>query len=460
MHYVKLIYTIVFFAPKAEESHRNLQNQCPYELTKRRKTSHFNNLTEAASKMDLKPDDTKHEIGTNPERQCRKVSNPEAALTWGAKALIPVARPLLPSAEMLLPYMQRIDQTRIYANQGPLVRALQDRLSARLGLASGTIAAGANATLALTISLSAMGVRPGKFCLMPAWTFAASAHAAIAAGLKPYLLDVDPKTWTFSPASVISAVERLGRGRVGAVMPVAPFGAPIDSRGWDAFYEQTRIPVVIDAAAGFDLLQPTLVPTVVSLHATKVLGAGEGGFVVSRDASVIAEVQRRANFGFWGAREASVVATNAKMSEYSAAVALASLDAWPETRARWITVAQAYRHALAACPGVTAMPGFGNFATTTCVVRLDPNLVDATRISLQLSDLGITTRRWWGRGLQAEPAFARAARDDLPVTEILGAETIGLPCSVDLGRGDITRICKALTHLLQPETQLLLRERA
>jgi dTDP-4-amino-4,6-dideoxygalactose transaminase len=316
-------------------------------------------------------------------------------------------------------------------------------------LASGTIAAGANATLALTISLSAMGARPGKFCLMPAWTFAASAHAAIAAGLKPYLLDVDPKTWTFSPASVISAVERLGRGRVGAVMPVAPFGAPIDSRGWDAFYEQTRIPVVIDAAAGFDLLQ-----------ATKVLGAGEGGFVVSRDASVIAEVQRRANFGFWGAREASVVATNAKMSEYSAAVALASLDAWPETRACWIAVAQAYRHALTACPGVSAMPRFGDFATTTCVVRLDPNLVDATRISLQLGDLGIATRRWWGRGLQAETAFARAARDDLPVTEMLGAETIGLPCSVDLGRGDITRICKALTHLLQPETQLLLRERA
>jgi len=221
--------------------------------------------------MGLKPELAKEETDIHPDRQGRKLRNPNAApLAWGTKAPIPVARPLLPSSEMVLPYLQRIDQARIYANQGPLTRSLQDRISARLGLASGTVAAGANATLGLTLALSAMGARPGRFCLMPAWTFAASAHAAIAAGLKPYLLDVDPKTWTFSPATVISAVERLGRDRVAAVMPVAPFGAPIDSRGWDVFYEQTRIPVVIDAAAGFDLLQPTLVD---DLSITEMLGA-------------------------------------------------------------------------------------------------------------------------------------------------------------------------------------------
>lgn len=39
-------------------------------------------------------------------------------------------------------------------------------------------------------------------------------------------------------------------------------------------------------------------PAVVSLHATKVLGVGEDGFVIGTDANLIQELQKRANFGF------------------------------------------------------------------------------------------------------------------------------------------------------------------
>jgi dTDP-4-amino-4,6-dideoxygalactose transaminase len=38
-------------------------------------------------------------------------------------------------------------------------------------------------------------------------------------------------------------------------------------------------------------------PAVVSLHATKVLGAGEDGFVIGTDANLIQELQKQANFG-------------------------------------------------------------------------------------------------------------------------------------------------------------------
>ena len=65
-------------------------------------------------------------------------------------------------------------------------------------------------------------------------------------------------------------------------MPVVPFGQPIDVAAWDRFAAATGLPVVIDAAAGFDTLVPGRIPTVVSLHATKVLGAGEGAFVTLR----------------------------------------------------------------------------------------------------------------------------------------------------------------------------------
>jgi len=74
------------------------------------------------------------------------------------------------------------------------------------------------------------------------------------------------------------------------------------------------------------------VPVVVSLHATKALGIGEGGFVASTDHALIGAVARCCNFGFLGSRETRVPAFNAKMSEVHAAVGLAALDGWPRTR--------------------------------------------------------------------------------------------------------------------------------
>src|ERR1039458_2512438 len=72
-------------------------------------------------------------------------------------------------------------------------------------------------------------------------------------------------------------------GKVGAVIAVSPFGAPLEIAPWRDLQEQTGMPVVVDAAAGFDTAGDSPIPQVVSLHATKILGAGEGGFVATAD---------------------------------------------------------------------------------------------------------------------------------------------------------------------------------
>jgi hypothetical protein len=50
---------------------------------------------------------------------------------------IPVLRPLLPQADRLLPYLRRIDASRIYTNWGPLASELECRLSGQFGLTDG-----------------------------------------------------------------------------------------------------------------------------------------------------------------------------------------------------------------------------------------------------------------------------------------------------------------------------------
>src|SRR6202041_975237 len=95
---------------------------------------------------------------------------------------IPIARPRLPTRAAIAPYLDRIDAARWYANHGPLVREPETRLAARLGERT-AVTTVANGTVALTLALQAAGAKPGTLCLMPAWTFVATAHAAMAAGL-------------------------------------------------------------------------------------------------------------------------------------------------------------------------------------------------------------------------------------------------------------------------------------
>ena len=356
--------------------------------------------------------------------------------------MIPVLRPKLPPADRLVPYLAAIDDARWYSNFGPCARKFEERLCSHFGLENGTTTTIANATLGLTLALAAQRAPAGTLCLMPGWTFVASAHAAVLAGLVPYFVDVNPSTWALDPSAIETEIARAPAA-VGAVMVVAPFGQPIDYAAWDGFRLRTGLPVVIDAAAAFDSLQVGETPTVVSLHATKILGVGEGGFVASRDPLIIGAIRRRSNFGFHGGRDAVTAGVNAKLSEYHAAVGLASLDTWSETRVEWMSVASAYRQAMAKSNSISLQPGFGEtWVSSTCIVSVDEHV--QLKALQTLAAVGIETRLWWGAGAHSQPATAEFPRASLPVTERLARSSIGLPIYRDLQPDQVKYIAATL----------------
>ncbi len=99
---------------------------------------------------------------------------------------IPIARPRMPKAEALLPYLERIDRNRTYSNFGPLVAELEARLARRLGVDPACVVTVSNATAGLTLALQALTEGRAGVCLMPSWTFVASAHAVAAAASRPF----------------------------------------------------------------------------------------------------------------------------------------------------------------------------------------------------------------------------------------------------------------------------------
>ncbi len=358
-----------------------------------------------------------------------------------AAAGIAVFRPQLPTADRLLPYLRAIDAGRRYTNQGPLLERFERRLARHFAVAPERVVAVANATAGLTLSLLAASAAEaaGRLCIMPSWTHEATAVAVLRAGLTPWLHDVDAVTWQLDPATVADGIRR--DPRVAHVMVTAPFGATVDPGPWGELAERTGVGVTIDAASGFDRLRGGPVDAVVSLHATKVLGIGEGGVVVAGGTARAARIRDLARLGLSETRVLPQAGMNAKLSEYAAAVGLAALDEWPARRASLQRLRDHYATRLGGqdqAPRLWRPDGM----SSTLMVRLPRPTAAATAAAL--ADQGIETRRWWHAGCHRQPAFAGLPRQPLPVSEALADSVLGLPFHTDLDAPAIDRIAAAL----------------
>src|SRR5438132_3851347 len=108
------------------------------------------------------------------------------------KATVPVLIPRLPTAQELLPYLLRIDASNYYSNYGPLWHEFRDGFAEYLSRrASGVdvhVALTSSGTTSLDLALRTRAISGRRFCLMPSYTFIATAHAVCNAGLEPFLL--------------------------------------------------------------------------------------------------------------------------------------------------------------------------------------------------------------------------------------------------------------------------------
>lgn len=365
------------------------------------------------------------------------------------EGIIRVMRPRLPTAAQLLPYLERIDEARIYSNYGPLVVEFEARLAALFGcgVIANTASSG-TAALAGAILAAAGRAKPAApFALIPAYTFTATAAVAEMCGYQPYFVDVDAECWMLEPG-LLPAHPMIDK--VGIVIPVAPYGRPVPQAPWLSFQAGTGIPVVIDDAAASDRLAaepaPFLgeIPACLSLHATKALGCGEGGAILTTDEGLAAGILRSLNFGFGSERNSICASINGKMSEYHAAIGLAELDGWSEKLARLGAVATCYRRVMEAGGCTDRMVMMPDISAVYALYRARSE-TEAERICNNLRVAGIEYRLWYGAGLQSNAYFANCRRDALTETEEFAPRLLGLPMSVDLTPADIERIATAVT---------------
>ena len=304
-----------------------------------------------------------------------------------------------------------------FANFGPLEVELRARFAERFGVDEAQVATAANATLALT---GAVATAQPREWTVPSLTFTATAAAVMGAGRALRFADVRPDDWWLDTRGIPQQSEHDE-----GVILVAPYGSDLGPVR-DLPHEH----VIVDAAASVGAIGALawLPPTwavIVSLHATKVLGIGEGAVVVFGTAERTEAFQRWQNFGLVTTRSSEVVGTNAKLCEPLAVVAHAALDGWEDERAEWLAARRSVEE-VADDLGLTLHPATRGTVTPYTVAVL-PDAATTAEVEEVVSEHGVGTRRWWAAGCHRMPAYAAVPHPPLPVTEDLAARTLGLP---------------------------------
>lgn len=368
---------------------------------------------------------------------------------------LPFLRPRLVETDEIVPYLQRIDATRLYSNFGPLALEFEQRVLSEYFASVGAVSTVHNATVGLMLAIDTVRRTSGRYAVMPSFTFAATPQAALWCGLEPYFVDVRPGDFCVEERAVERAVEDLGDD-LAVVVPYAAFGTACDLE----FYAQLQrrgVPVVVDGAASFGSTStgrqfgagfPGSV--VFSFHATKSFGVGEGGLVYSGDPGLIARIRQGSNFGFSQARASEFRGLNGKLSEYTAAVALATLDRYPAKVATRQRVHDAYVASLASHGLLEAGWGLqqiqGMVAHQFMPVLCPPNLDNQSAVQ-QLERAGIQTRTYFSPACHEQPAFASCRRASLEVTEALSRRILNLPLWEDMELDHVERVVQSICAL-------------
>ena len=116
---------------------------------------------------------------------------------------IPLVRPAPPRLSLAVEELQSLEQSGIFSNFGPVNTRFEQEMLERFFGGQGACTTVCNATIGLMLAIKeAVGDNAvGQFALMPSFTFAAAAHAAIWCGLTPLFCDIDPQSWAADPAA-------------------------------------------------------------------------------------------------------------------------------------------------------------------------------------------------------------------------------------------------------------------
>jgi dTDP-4-amino-4,6-dideoxygalactose transaminase len=327
---------------------------------------------------------------------------------------------------------------------GPEVEAFEREFAPVAGTAHAVgVASG---TDALTLSLWALGVRPGDEVITTPMTATFTALAISRTGARPVFADVDRETLALSPRSVAEKIN----SRTKALLPVHLYGNPCDMPSLLEIAHKKGIVVVEDAcqAHGAALGERPVgswgETGCFSFYPTKNLGAlGDGGMIATNDSELASRLRRLRNGGQESRYLHREVGFNSRLDELQAAVLRAKLrhlSTWIERRR---VLASLYRQLLTKAPleWVETLPA----AKPACHL-LVARAPERDRLQEALKEARVQTLIHYPVPGHLQPAYQGLGQPagSCPEAERAAGEILSLPLYPELSEAQVERVARAV----------------
>lgn len=234
--------------------------------------------------------------------------------------MIRLIDPVFPDAKDLLEDYNLILDSGMYSNGGPFCQQFERDLSEFVGSEYGV--AVCNGTMALNIAMKGLGIENMRVAV-PNFTFCATVQSILENNCTPVMIDVDRRTMTMDTSDLRAKIDE-----VDAVIAVDSFGNPCDYEYIQSIAKDK--PVIFDSAGSIaskyhDKPIGEFGVHCYSLHATKLLPVGEGGFISTNDEELAKKMDSLINFGMISGKVVYENGTNGKLDELRCAMGIRGL---------------------------------------------------------------------------------------------------------------------------------------
>lgn len=348
---------------------------------------------------------------------------------------------------------------------GPEVGMLEEELCRYTGAKACVTCA--NGTDALALAMRALEIGEGDEVIVPDFTFAAPAEAAMSIGAKAIFADVKADTMTIDPEQV----RRLITPQTKAIVAVHLFGQCCDMESLEAIASEHHLYLIEDGAQALgaqytyrngQTRQALTMGTIgcTSFFPTKNLGCfGDGGAVLTNDEVLAERVRCLARHGMRRKYHHDMIGMNSRLDTLQAAILLVKLRHLSEDLKARQAAAARYDSLLAGHEGLI-LPIRGEQRTHTFhqyVVKVESGVkckVESVKsrdyLREKLKEAGIPTMVYYPETLHEQPAYSKVEKlndieSTFPVSSRLVETVLALPMHTELTQDEQEQI---VCHLL------------
>jgi perosamine synthetase len=305
-----------------------------------------------------------------------------------------------------------------------------------------------NGTVALHLTLIALGLGTGDEVIVPTLTYVASANAISYAGATPVFVDSLGDTWQMDPEDVARKIT----ARTRAIMVVHLYGHACDMDAILAIAKRHDLFIIEDCAEALgSRYRGKHVGTfgniaTFSFYGNKTITTGEGGMVVTTDASLFDRVVHFKGQGLAAGRQYwhDVIGYNYRMTNICAAIGLAQLQRADEFLARKRQLANRYIDRLNGLPVEVHREAPDVVHSYWMIAILARSLHERESLQNELAGSGIETRPAF-YPIHTMPMYA-THRQHHAVAEDIGGRGVVLPSWPGIPTAAVDEICAVIAR--------------